>query len=51
MSMPSVAPLDASKLTVELTKQPKELPPTSSLVFGQTFSDHSAFPDSLHQCR
>ncbi|GAA5841192.1 hypothetical protein JCM9279_000572 [Rhodotorula babjevae] len=40
MSMPSVAPLDASKLTIELTKQPKELPPTSSLVFGQTFSDH-----------
>ncbi|GAA5825684.1 hypothetical protein JCM3770_002797 [Rhodotorula araucariae] len=40
MSMPVVAPLDASKLTVELTKEPKHLPETSTLVFGQTFTDH-----------
>lgn len=40
MSVPSVAPLDASKLRIELTPSPKDLPDPSTLVFGQTFTDH-----------
>ncbi|GAA6009044.1 uncharacterized protein JCM10292_002463 [Rhodotorula paludigena] len=40
MSVPSVAPLDASKLRIELTPSPKDLPHPSTLVFGQTFTDH-----------
>ncbi|KDN45101.1 branched-chain amino acid aminotransferase II [Tilletiaria anomala UBC 951] len=32
--------LDASSLKVTKTQQPKTVPPSSSLVFGQNFSDH-----------
>ncbi|KAL5518422.1 BAT2_1 [Sanghuangporus vaninii] len=35
-----VSKLDASKLIINLTKSPKTLPDPSTLVFGQTFTDH-----------
>ncbi|GAA5854504.1 hypothetical protein JCM8547_004867 [Rhodosporidiobolus lusitaniae] len=38
--IPSANELDAGKLTVELTKSPKAIPESSSLVFGQTLTDH-----------
>lgn len=38
--IPSVAPMDASLLTIRETTTPSSLPDSSSLVFGQTFSDH-----------
>ncbi|KAK6200476.1 cytosolic putative branched-chain-amino-acid aminotransferase [Scheffersomyces amazonensis] len=34
------APLDASKLTIELTKTPSSPLPKDELVFGKTFTDH-----------
>lgn len=34
------APLDASKLIIEKTKNPQELPPNDQLVFGKKFTDH-----------
>ncbi|GAA6008865.1 hypothetical protein JCM11491_003811 [Sporobolomyces phaffii] len=40
MHLPQVAPLDASKLSVTLSASDAPLPPTSTLVFGQTFSSH-----------
>lgn len=27
-----------------MTQNPKEIPPTSKLTFGRTFTDHSQFP-------
>ncbi|KAI5120861.1 hypothetical protein M0805_008234 [Coniferiporia weirii] len=35
-----IAELDPSRLTVNLTTSPKPIPDPSTLVFGQTFSDH-----------
>ncbi|KAG2153306.1 aminotransferase [Suillus clintonianus] len=42
MTGKTVAPFDIepSRLTITKTTSPKELPPSKSLVFGQTFSDH-----------
>lgn len=40
ISTPSAGELDASLLQTTLTSTPGVLPPSSSLVFGQTFSDH-----------
>ncbi|GAA5928014.1 uncharacterized protein JCM15063_006058 [Sporobolomyces koalae] len=40
MHLPTGAPLDASKLSVTLSTSDAQLPPSSSLVFGQTFSSH-----------
>jgi branched-chain amino acid aminotransferase len=40
VAIPSKAPLDASLLTVQETTTPSSLPDSSTLVFGQTFSDH-----------
>ncbi|GAA5952119.1 hypothetical protein JCM3765_005201 [Sporobolomyces pararoseus] len=34
------ADIDPSLLEIELTKNPKEIPPTSKLTFGRTFTDH-----------
>lgn len=40
-----------SQLEIELTKNPKEIPETSKLVFGRQFTDHSAcLPDILDTC-
>ncbi|EPQ61304.1 branched-chain amino acid aminotransferase II [Gloeophyllum trabeum ATCC 11539] len=36
----NLAPLDASKVTVTLTKSPKPIPPVEELVFGQQMTDH-----------
>ncbi|GAA5906656.1 hypothetical protein JCM6882_008086 [Rhodosporidiobolus microsporus] len=38
--IPVVAPLDASRLVIEQTSAPKPMPESSTLVFGQTFTDH-----------
>ncbi|GAA5971922.1 hypothetical protein JCM11641_001570 [Rhodosporidiobolus odoratus] len=38
--IPSVTPLDASKLVIEQNASPKAIPETSSLIWGQTFTDH-----------
>lgn len=35
-----MATLDPSQLTITKTETPGQLPPSSSLVFGQTFTDH-----------
>ncbi|EJD04546.1 branched-chain amino acid aminotransferase II [Fomitiporia mediterranea MF3/22] len=35
-----VAPLDASKLVINLTDKPNSIPDPSTLKFGQTFTDH-----------
>lgn len=40
LSIPSVEPLTASKLRVEPSSSPKAIPDASTLVFGQTFTDH-----------
>ncbi|GAA5885757.1 hypothetical protein JCM16303_006052 [Sporobolomyces ruberrimus] len=32
--------IDPSRLVIEKTKKPKEIPPTSQLTFGRTFTDH-----------
>ncbi|BGP15007.1 hypothetical protein JCM10213_002849 [Rhodosporidiobolus nylandii] len=40
ISIPLAAPLDASKLVIEQTTAPKPVPDSSTLVFGQTFTDH-----------
>ncbi|GAA5968289.1 hypothetical protein JCM3765_000382 [Sporobolomyces pararoseus] len=40
MYLPQVAPLDASRLKVTLSTSDTPLPPSSTLVFGQTFSSH-----------
>ncbi|VEU24343.1 DEKNAAC105684 [Brettanomyces naardenensis] len=40
MSSTSVAPLDASKLVIHKTTQPKEKLPNEELVFGRSFTDH-----------
>ncbi|GAA5883232.1 hypothetical protein JCM16303_007320 [Sporobolomyces ruberrimus] len=40
MFLPQVAPLDASKLTVTLSTSETPVPPSSTLLFGQTFSSH-----------
>lgn len=40
LEIPSAAPLSASKLVVEPTSSPKPIPDASTLVFGQTFTDH-----------
>ncbi|GAA6038396.1 hypothetical protein JCM8097_007628 [Rhodosporidiobolus ruineniae] len=34
------ADIDPSRLEVELTQSPKEIPPTNQLVFGRQFTDH-----------
>ncbi|GAA6000699.1 uncharacterized protein JCM10292_000551 [Rhodotorula paludigena] len=34
------ADIDPSRLEIELTKNPKTIPPTSQLVFGRQFTDH-----------
>lgn len=35
-----VAPLDASRLTIERNSAPRNPPPSDKLVFGQTFTNH-----------
>ncbi|GAA6005063.1 hypothetical protein JCM10207_008499 [Rhodosporidiobolus poonsookiae] len=40
MHLPSASPLDASQLVIERTSTPKTMPESSTLVFGQTFTDH-----------
>lgn len=35
-----VAPLDASRLTIERNSAPRKPPPSDKLVFGQTFTNH-----------
>ncbi|BGP42173.1 branched-chain-amino-acid transaminase bat2 [Rhodotorula kratochvilovae] len=34
------ADIDPSRVEIELTKNPKTIPPTNQLVFGRTFTDH-----------
>lgn len=40
LSIPSPNALDATRLVVERTSSPKPVPDSSTLVFGQTFTDH-----------
>ncbi|GAA5918489.1 hypothetical protein JCM1841_003261 [Sporobolomyces salmonicolor] len=40
MHIPAVAPLDPSKLVIQLDTTPKPVPHSSTLVFGQTFTQH-----------
>lgn len=40
LSIPSPNSLDATRLVVERTSSPKPVPDSSTLVFGQTFTDH-----------
>ncbi|GAA6029846.1 hypothetical protein JCM8097_001076 [Rhodosporidiobolus ruineniae] len=40
MFLPSTTPIDPAQLTIERNPAPKDIPESSSLVFGQTFTDH-----------
>ncbi|ODV87081.1 hypothetical protein CANARDRAFT_26513 [[Candida] arabinofermentans NRRL YB-2248] len=40
MSSSQIAPLDSSKLRIELNKNPKTKLPNDQLIFGQSFTDH-----------
>lgn len=40
LHIPSAEPLSASKLVIEPSASPKPIPDASTLVFGQTFTDH-----------
>ena len=40
LHIPSAEPLSASKLVIEPSTSPKPIPDASTLVFGQTFTDH-----------